>query len=121
MLSISTHSFVDAAYNHEENFFKQLSITKAVNVVVNEPDQEFRSLFIATAWNVDWPTSSSDTVANHQQQMLNYLNMMANTNMNAVVFQVRPVGDAMYYSDIEPWSRFVEVVFTYIRYILPIN
>lgn len=78
-----------------------------VVVAVSEPTSEFRSLFIATAWNVDWPTSSADSVAAQQQQMLTYLNMMDSTNMNAVVFQVRPVGDAMYNSNIEPWSRLV--------------
>ena len=74
-------------------------------VSVVEPDSEFRSVFIATAWNVDWPTSSGDSVITQQQQMITYLDMMADTNMNAVVFQVRPVGDAMYDSPIEPWSR----------------
>jgi len=71
------------------------------------PTTEFRSIFIATAWNVDWPTSSSDSVSAQQQQMLNYLNMMQNTNMNALVYQIRPAGDAFYSSSIEPWSRYL--------------
>ena len=74
---------------------------------VAAPDVEFRSLFMATVWNVDWPLTSSDTTAEAQQQMLDYLDMMQNTNMNSLVFQVRPVGDAFYDSPIEPWSRFL--------------
>lgn len=74
---------------------------------VSEPDSEFRSVFVATAWNVDWPTSSSDSVSSQQQQLITYLNTMTSTNMNAMVFQVRPAGDAMYNSAIEPWSAFL--------------
>jgi len=72
-----------------------------------EPTTEFRSLFLTTAFNVDWPNNPSNTVASQQQQMIDYLNHMSNTNMNAVVFQVRPAGDTIYFSTIEPWSRFL--------------
>ena len=37
--------------------------------------------------------------------MIDYLDMMADTNMNALLFQVRPAGDAFYASNLEPWSR----------------
>lgn len=72
---------------------------------VSEPTEEFRALFMATAWNVDWPRSSADSSDSQIQQMLDYLNMMDSTNMNAIMYQARPVGDAMYSSTIEPWSR----------------
>lgn len=39
--------------------------------------------------------------------MITYLNMMADTNMNAVFFQARTSGDAFYNSPIEPWSRYL--------------
>jgi uncharacterized lipoprotein YddW (UPF0748 family) len=39
--------------------------------------------------------------------MINYLNVIANTNMNAIVFQIRPAGDAFYSSSIEPWSKYL--------------
>jgi uncharacterized lipoprotein YddW (UPF0748 family) len=35
------------------------------------------------------------------------LNLVSDLNMNAVFFQVRPQGDALYASDLEPWSRFL--------------
>lgn len=75
--------------------------------VVAPPDSEFRSLFMATVWNLDWPSSSSSSSATQQQEMIDYLDMMADTNMNALLFQVRPAGDAFYASNLEPWSRFL--------------
>lgn len=46
-----------------------------------------------------------------EQQMKSYLTDMLNNlqkvNVNAVIFQVRVEGDALYPSEIEPWSRFI--------------
>jgi uncharacterized lipoprotein YddW (UPF0748 family) len=75
--------------------------------VVPPPDSEFRSLFMATVWNVDYPLSSSGSSSQHQLEMIEYLDEMADTHMNALFFQVRPAGDAFYASSLEPWSRFL--------------
>ena len=71
------------------------------------PSSEFRALFMATVNNIDWPTSSADSETEQQNDMINYLNMMQQTNMNALVFQVRTSGDAFYDSSIEPWSKYL--------------
>ncbi|MCR5818494.1 MAG: family 10 glycosylhydrolase [Prevotella sp.] len=42
------------------------------------------------------------------QQTLTYqLNELQKTGVNTIIFQVRPECDALYESDIEPWSRFL--------------
>eukprot|EP00095_Tigriopus_kingsejongensis_P012403 maker-scaffold755_size101758-snap-gene-0.22 protein:Tk12403 transcript:maker-scaffold755_size101758-snap-gene-0.22-mRNA-1 annotation:"hypothetical protein CAPTEDRAFT_109895" len=71
------------------------------------PDPEFRALFIATAFNVDWPTNGGESASEQQDQMLAYLNVADEMNMNAVMFQIRPAADALYDSPIEPWSKFL--------------
>jgi uncharacterized lipoprotein YddW (UPF0748 family) len=46
-------------------------------------------------------------VEQQKAELLKILDKAAATNMNAVVFQIRPTGDAMYYSALEPWSRYL--------------
>ena len=53
------------------------------------PDVEFRALFLATAWNIDWPSSGSASPATQQQELITYLNMMQNANFNVLHMQVR--------------------------------
>lgn len=42
-----------------------------------------------------------------KQYLLTMLDNLEKTNVNAVMFQVRVEGDALYPSEIEPWSRFL--------------
>ena len=72
------------------------------------PSPEFRAMWIATVYNIDWPASSSSSSQQQQNEMADYISIAGNTmNFNAIVFQVRPVGDAMYASSLEPWSRYL--------------
>ncbi|CAF1689854.1 unnamed protein product, partial [Adineta ricciae] len=61
----------------------------------------------ATVANIDWPSSRTATPAQQQTELINILNTIQTLNMNAVVFQVRPVGDALYASTLEPWSFYL--------------
>ncbi len=67
------------------------------------PKYEFRGAWIATVLRLDWPWSIDDTAA-QQQQLTDLLDELAASGINAVFFQVRSESDAMYLSDIEPWS-----------------
>ena len=66
--------------------------------------REFRGAWIATIYNIDWPSSPGLSAAAQQGQLRNILDKVAALKMNAVVFQVRPQCDATYASSIEPWS-----------------
>ena len=52
-----------------------------------EFDPEFRAMWIATVYNIDWPTSSGDSSSAQQQQMIEYLDLAQGLNFNAIVFQ----------------------------------
>ena len=71
------------------------------------PRHEFRGLWFATVENIDWPSSASASPATQEQELTDYLDIMQSLNMNAIVFQVRPAGDAFYASELEPWSRYL--------------
>ncbi|MCH8980354.1 MAG: family 10 glycosylhydrolase, partial [Armatimonadetes bacterium] len=69
--------------------------------------REFRAAWIATVANIDWPSEPGLSNAELKQEMIVILDLCEKNNFNAVIFQVRPAGDAMYKSDLEPWSYFL--------------
>ncbi|MBN2780979.1 MAG: family 10 glycosylhydrolase [Candidatus Marinimicrobia bacterium] len=68
------------------------------------PKEEFRGVWLSTVANIDWPESRLDPEAKKQADLIRYLDLMKETGINALVFQVRPSCDAMYPSPYEPWS-----------------
>lgn len=65
----------------------------------------FRGAWIATVANIDWP--SAEAVGNslrQQQEMVFLLDSLQSLGVNAIIFQVRPTADALYYSELEPVS-----------------
>lgn len=69
--------------------------------------REFRGVWIATVANIDWPSKPGLPVETMKKEMIAILDVCAKNHMNAVVFQVRPHGDALYQSDLEPWSYYL--------------
>ena len=68
----------------------------------------FRGAWIATVANIDWP--SAEAVGNslrQQQEMVFLLDSLQSLGVNAIIFQVRPTADALYYSELEPVSRWL--------------
>ena len=66
--------------------------------------REFRGAWIATIYNIDWPSSSGLSAGAQQSELKAILDKVASLKMNAVIFQVRPQCDAAYSSSIEPWT-----------------
>lgn len=68
--------------------------------------REVRSVWMATVWALDWPSSTSSTTA-QKNEMVKYLDVLQKNNFNAVYFQVRTMSDAFYKSNYEPWSSYL--------------
>lgn len=68
------------------------------------PKREFRGVWLSTVANIDWPKSRYDSDSKKQNDLKNYLLKLKDSGVNAVLMQVRCSCDAMYKSDIEPWS-----------------
>ncbi len=66
--------------------------------------REFRAAWVATIYNIDWPSSPGLSAGAQQAELRGILDKLQSLKMNAVVFQVRPQCDALYSSSIEPWS-----------------
>jgi len=76
---------------------------------VNLPEinREFRGAWIASVANINWPSRNNLTVDQQKAEAISMLDMLKDNNFNAVIFQVRPSADALYTSNIEPWSYFL--------------
>jgi uncharacterized lipoprotein YddW (UPF0748 family) len=66
---------------------------------------EFRGIWVATAFNLDFAKHS--TVAEFQASFRSLAARIAAMGFNTIMFQVRPSCDAFYPSSINPWSRWL--------------
>ncbi len=74
---------------------------------VTNPKNEFRAVWIATVANIDWPKSNVDAVEKEKADYIEILDTYKKLNYNAVIVQIRSVGDAFYPTELAPWSRYL--------------
>ena len=68
----------------------------------------FRGAWIATVANIDWPSTDAVGYTDMQQEEMTWLlDSLQSIGINAIIFQVRPTADALYYSEIEPVSHWL--------------
>ena len=68
---------------------------------------EFRGVWVATVENIDWPSKRGLSNEDQKNEFIALLDKHQLNGMNAIVMQVRPSGDAMYPSTLEPWSEYL--------------
>lgn len=68
---------------------------------------EFRGVWVATVDNIDWPTKGNYDSELQKAEFIKLLDMHKRNGINAMIVQVRPVTDAFYPSQYEPWSEFL--------------
>lgn len=71
------------------------------------PKNEFRAVWIATVVNIDWPKNGVDSVEKQKADFIEILDAYKKLNYNAVIVQIRSIGDAFYPSELAPWSRYL--------------
>ncbi|MEI9810180.1 MAG: family 10 glycosylhydrolase [Bacteroidota bacterium] len=69
--------------------------------------REFRAAWIATVANINWPSKPGLSTDQQKQEAITLLDFLQKNNFNAAILQVRPQCDALYKSDLEPWSYFL--------------
>src|SRR5215831_17418423 len=70
-------------------------------------EREFRAAWVATVANINWPSKPGLTTKEQQDEAIVLLDFLQKNNFNAVILQVRPQCDALYKSDLEPWSYYL--------------
>jgi uncharacterized lipoprotein YddW (UPF0748 family) len=71
-----------------------------------EPRQ-FRAAWVASVANIDWPSKPGLSTIAQQAEARAILDRARAIGLNALVLQVRPAGDALYASRLEPWSEYL--------------
>ncbi len=72
-----------------------------------QPKREFRGIWIANVGNVDWPSQKGLSAEEQQQELIDLLDLIKRQGLNAVFFQIRNACDAVYESNLEPWSEWL--------------
>ena len=85
-----------------------LLVVPAFNLVAQQKvHSEFRGVWIATVANIDWPERGDVDMDSQKQGFRKLLDYYQGLNFNAVIVQVRTAGDALYPTELAPWSRFL--------------
>ena len=69
--------------------------------------REFRAAWVASVANIDWPSQPALSSTEQQSELLAILDRAVALNLNAIILQIRPAGDALYVSAYEPWSEYL--------------
>jgi len=69
--------------------------------------RELRGAWVATVANIDWPSRPGLSAAQQRAEALALLDRAQAMNLNLLVLQVRPSGDAIYPSALEPWTEYL--------------
>ena len=80
---------------------------QAVSKEVPPLPREFRAVWVSTVANIDWPSRRELSADKQKAEALAILDNAVQMKLNAVVLQVRPAADAIYPSELEPWSEFL--------------
>ncbi len=70
-------------------------------------EREFRAAWIASVANINWPSEPGLPVEKQKEEAIELLDFLADNNFNAAILQVRPQCDALYPSELEPWSYYL--------------
>lgn len=69
--------------------------------------REFRAAWVSTVSNIDWPSRKDLSTEKQKAEIIAILDQAVQLKLNAIILQVRPSADAIYPSDIEPWTEYL--------------
>lgn len=83
------------------------NINVALTGRITDPDTEVRGVWIATVNNINFPSSRGLGADKLKSEIDSIIDTCKKNNLNAVYFQVRPLADAFYKSEIFPVSEYL--------------
>ena len=86
-----------------------MAIVLSTSTVIAQqnPAYEFRGVWVATVENIDWPSKKGLSTDAQKAEFTRMLDKHQAMGLNAIVMQIRPVSDAFYPSQYEPWSEYL--------------
>ena len=76
---------------------------KVTNSEVKQSNTNLKGVWLRTVYNLDFPKTQG--AENQKKEIINIVNNLKKNQITDVFFQVRPHGDALYKSNINPWSK----------------
>jgi len=70
-------------------------------------DNELRGVWIASVFNINFPSKTGLSAEQMKAEIDDIIKTCKETNLNAIFFQVRPTGDALYDSEYFPTSKYL--------------
>ena len=96
------------------------ALTSLVGII--NPDSEVRGVWIASTYNIDYPSRTDLSADELKAELDSILDTCTEVGLNTIFFQVRPTADALYDSDIFPVSSVLntggELVFDPLDYLV---
>lgn len=97
---------IDSPAEHESDLTIPQPDPAPVPTAPAAANDALRGVWISTVYNLDWPsTGSYGNAAKQQQEYVQLLDELQGMGMNTVFVQVRPSADALYPSNLVPWSK----------------
>ena len=69
--------------------------------------EALRGAWVASVYNLNFPSHTGLSAEAQKEQIRRIVDAAARSGLNALMVQVRPEGDALYSSHLEPWSRYL--------------
>lgn len=84
-----------------KRFLLSLLILLSLDLAAQNPKREFRGAWLHVIGQSQWMNKN---VSQQKKYIEQQLDLLQQSGCNAVIFQVRPTADALYISELEPWS-----------------
>src|ERR1700758_2083137 len=75
--------------------------------VCSAQGEALRAAWVASVYNLNFPSHTGLSAEVQKEQIRRIVDAAARSGLNALMVQVRPEGDALYSSHLEPWSRYL--------------
>ena len=82
-------------------------VTPAFAAGTSSASEEMRGVWVSSVYNLDYPSSPTTDPDKLKAEADEILDNCVKWGLNAVFLQVRPSGDALYKSDLFPWSKYL--------------
>ncbi len=82
-------------------------IDNTLSIRRQSPKLELRGVWVSTVQRVDFPSRATTDPQILKKEWLTLLKFYKSLNLNAVIVQVRPSGDAIYPSKIVPFTKWI--------------
>lgn len=88
-------------------FLSVLTAFFCLSIISSSVGADMRAAWVASVFNINFPSRQGLTADQQKAEIAQIVRTAKRLGLNALMVQVRPEGDALYNSRIEPWSRYL--------------